>query len=154
MYSQWNTHVTGAWLVHLQDKHELEWLGVFTNGLKDEHLAPIAGLTNLKTLKLRTNQVTDAGMVHLRGLNNVTRLDLAGSRITSKGLSELRGMTGLTRAYLESASQLESLEPFRGMTHLTDIQAWGSRIDRCGAGRCGRDEVAIPTRPRRYEGHG
>ena len=47
MYSQWNMQTTGAWLVHLEGKQDITWLGVFTNGLRDEHLAPIAGADQL-----------------------------------------------------------------------------------------------------------
>jgi hypothetical protein len=91
---------TGAWLVHLRDKRELQWLGIFTEGLRDEHLEFIAGLDGLETLLLRSPALTDAGMIHLRGLTGLKRLWIDNSQVTGNGLEHIRGLGNLERIAL------------------------------------------------------
>ena len=74
VYFQWDIHLTGACLVHLRDKKELTWLGVFTPGLRDDHLKHIEGLDRLETLLLRSPSLGDPGMTHIRGLTALKRL--------------------------------------------------------------------------------
>ena len=82
VYFQWDINLTGACLVHLRDKKELKWLGVFTEGLRDDHLKYIEGLDRLETLLLRSPSLGDAGMTHIRGLTALKRLTIDNSMVT------------------------------------------------------------------------
>ena len=103
------------------------------NPVKD--LSPIAGLTNLRELRLSDTPVSDlspiAGLINLRelqllstpvsdlsplkGLTNLTYLNLNSTAVTD--LSPLRGLTSLIRLDFQSTS-VSDLSPVAGMIDL------------------------------------
>jgi hypothetical protein len=61
----------------------------------DADLAPLAELTELRTLLLRSPGIDDAGVAHLGGMVEMHALSLPFTRITAGGLERLRFMTQL-----------------------------------------------------------
>ena len=121
-YFQWDGHLTGACLVHLRDKKELTWLGVFTPGLRDDDLKHIEGLHQLETLLLRSPSLGDPGMTHIRGLTALKRLWIDNSTVTGRGLEQLRDLKNLERLNLPWT--VDRLTPLRGLSRLRVLGAW------------------------------
>ena len=121
VYFQWDSHLTGACLVHLRDKKELTWLGVFTAGLRDDHLKHIEGLHQLETLLLRSPSLGDPGMTHIRGLTALKRLWIDNSMVTGRGLEQLRDLKNLERLSLPPT--VDRLTPLRGLSRLRVLGA-------------------------------
>ncbi len=119
VYFQWDMHLTGACLVHLHDKKELRWLGVFTPGLRDDHLKSIEGLDRLETLLLRSPSLGDPGMTHIRRLTALKRLTIDNSMVTGQGLEQLRDLKKLERLSLPST--VDRLTPLRGLSRLREL---------------------------------
>jgi internalin A len=100
----------------------------------DDDLANLSGLTELKGLGLQGDRLTDAGLAHLRRLTKMESFQLASNgpmQITSKGLAHLAGMVNLWQLVLIK-SKVESLEPIRGMTSLTNLIIMGACLDDAG----------------------
>ncbi len=66
----------------------------FSN-VKDEDLASLKGVTNLRGLMLSDTKITDAGLAHLKGLTSLVSLDLSFSAVTDEGLKQLHGLDNL-----------------------------------------------------------
>jgi hypothetical protein len=101
-----------------------------SNQVTDEGLAHLAGLTQLKRLKLY--HVTDAGLAHVAGLPHLQELTLISLKITDEGLTHLEGLTQLHTleihflevtdaglAHLAGLTQLHTLE-IHNPHHVTD----------------------------------
>jgi hypothetical protein len=59
------------------------------NGLRDEHLVPLARLPQLDALFLGGNPITDAGLDHLAPATGLSYIDLYGTEVTDAGLMKL-----------------------------------------------------------------
>jgi len=68
--------------------------------LKDDDLAPLAGMTNLVRLDLKRNTITDAGLVHLKGLVELESLNLFDTQVTDAGVPNLLGLKKLQKLFL------------------------------------------------------
>jgi len=68
--------------------------------LKDDDLAPLAGMTNLVRLDLKRNTITDAGLVHLKGLVDLESLNLFDTQVADAGLIHLTGLKKLQKIFL------------------------------------------------------
>ena len=90
-------------------------------GLHDQDLACLAGLTKLRWLQ-GIRGVSDAGLAHLSGLTRMERLNIAGDGITEAGLAHLANMKsmdllGVTGHFTEQGlSYLEKLPALRYLT--------------------------------------
>jgi hypothetical protein len=113
--------VTGAWLAIVKDLRQLQRLE-FNNArvFVDADLAPLAALTDIRTLMLRGPGISDAGLVHLRGMAKMHSLTLIDNHVTSAGLEHLRSMALLESLDL-NRSRVESLAPIRQVARLRKL---------------------------------
>jgi hypothetical protein len=86
----------------------------------DADLAPLAAMTDLRTLMLPGPGISDAGLVHLRGMAKMHSLALIDNHVTSAGLEHLRSMTLLASLDLDR-SRVESLAPIRQLARLRRV---------------------------------
>jgi hypothetical protein len=87
-----------AFFEHLGHITTLESLNIISTKFNDDWMAPIAKLTNLKTLRFTNNgKLTDAGMEQLAGLKNLETFNFVGTAITGNAYAKFDGFTRLTR---------------------------------------------------------
>jgi hypothetical protein len=91
-----------------------------SSNVTDADLAPLSGLTNIRSLDLQRSNITNAGLEKLKGLTKLQTLILSHTNITGAGLSNLQGMTKLevldlswTRFVNEGLDYIKSLENLR-----------------------------------------
>jgi internalin A len=103
----------------------------YGNGLTDDDLVGLEGLSNLKALQLSGNAITDNGLGPIAALAQLTRLKLAHTYISDRGLGTLKPLSRLAKLDLFdteiSDDGLKELAAFRrltdldlGMTEITD----------------------------------
>ena len=68
--------------------------------IRDDQLAPLAQMKNLRRLQLKRNPVTDAGLAHLSGLADLEVLNLYETGVTDTGLDHLAGLKKLQKLFL------------------------------------------------------
>ena len=98
---------------------EIEFMNV-----SNEHLAALAGLTKLESLKLLGNSISD--LSPLAGLVNLQYLDLTGNQI--EDLSPLAGLVNLWYLNL-TGNQIEDLRPVAGLVQLPHLDLTGNQIE-------------------------
>ncbi len=103
-----------AALAGLKNLRELKLGG---RALGDGGLAHLAGLTRLQALTLADTQITDAGVARLARLRGLRRLNLWGTRVTGAGLKHLAGLTALRRLELGGTGIGD-----QGLGHLAGLQ--------------------------------
>jgi len=83
-----------AFFEHLSHISTLESLNVIATKANDEWIAPLAKLTNLKTLRFTNNgKLTDAGMATFAGLKNLETFSFVGTAITGKAYAQCADWT-------------------------------------------------------------
>ncbi|MBC1795078.1 leucine-rich repeat domain-containing protein, partial [Listeria booriae] len=95
------------------------WSGVV------ENLDRLAGLDKLEELSIVNNKVQDIS--GLKNLTNLTYLNLTDNKITDAG--PLAGLTKLEYISLDARNNIQSLEPFRQLTHLKKLYLSASVSD-------------------------
>lgn len=75
-------------------------LDLSKSGVKDEDLAPLAGMARLTRLDLKRNALTDAALAHLRGLTELEYLNLYDTQVSDAGLEQLTGLKKLQKIFL------------------------------------------------------
>jgi hypothetical protein len=70
--------------------------------LTDGDLKELAGLKNLRSLRLNGTQVTNAGLKELVALSDLQSLDLGNTQVSDAGLKELAGLKNLQLLLLDS----------------------------------------------------
>ena len=74
-------------------------------GADDGLLATLTPLTSLRELDLGScDGVTDNGLAHLKGLTKLQKVDLSGTRVSLTGLARLKGLTELQSLDLHANS--------------------------------------------------
>jgi hypothetical protein len=68
--------------------------------LRDDALAPLAQMSNLRRLQLNRNPLTDAALVHLKNLTELESLNLYETGVSDAGLDQLSGLKKLQKLYL------------------------------------------------------
>jgi hypothetical protein len=89
-------------------------LDLSNTGLTDEHLRHLAGLKQLRQLRIGhfdtrdtsrkrvpRNSVTDRGLAHLKGLTSLGGLDISGLPVTDGGLEAIDDLPNLGALYLD-----------------------------------------------------
>jgi Leucine-rich repeat (LRR) protein len=69
--------------------------GFVNRGFGDAELNELAGLAELRSLKIQTNALSEAGMKTLSGFRLLERLDLKSTSVTAAGLRQLAGSSNL-----------------------------------------------------------
>ena len=99
-----DTHVTDAGLVHLNELTKLEGLRLSFTDVTDAGLVHVKELTTLRGLEINCTEVTDAGLVHLKGLSSLEGLWLKGTQVTDAGLVHLKDLTKLEQLDLSDTN--------------------------------------------------
>jgi hypothetical protein len=87
-----------AFFEHLGHITTLESLNVISTKANDEWIAPLANLTNLKTLRFTNNgKLTDAGMEKLAGLTRLEQFSFVGTAITGRAYAKCESWKGVTK---------------------------------------------------------
>jgi hypothetical protein len=87
-----------AFFEHLGHVTTLESLNVISTKCNDEWIAPLANLTNLKTLRFTNNgKLTDAGMEKFAGLKNLEQFSFVGTAITGRAYAKCNDWAKVTR---------------------------------------------------------
>ncbi len=98
---------------------EIEFMSV-----SNEHLAALAGLTKLESLKLLRNRISD--LSPLAGLVNLWHLDLSGNQI--EDLSPLAGLVNLQHLELWG-NDIDDLTPLAGLVNLRHLDLSSNQIE-------------------------
>ena len=98
-------------------------LDLESRSLKDEQVANLKYMVNLRSLKMAGNEVTDLSV--LSRLYSLTYLDVGHNRLTD--LSPLSGLTKLD-TLMVSSNQITDLSPVSHLSHLTDLSAGNNPI--------------------------
>lgn len=110
LYLYANECVDGSGLRALKDAPKLREIDLFCIPVTDKALKEIAGLNQLKTLRLGNSIVTDAGMESLARMASLEFLDVQGTSVSDRGL-----------VLLESARRLKEVETDDGTAKYSAI---------------------------------
>ena len=109
-------------LTGLQFAKNLSELHLHDNQVSD--LSPLAGLINLRYLRL-DNNLTVSNLSPLKGLENLTELGFAHTDVSD--FSPLKNLKNLTRLWFQH-TPASDLSPLAGLTNLNNIAAAGTPI--------------------------
>jgi len=119
-------------LSQLKDIHELDPC-VFTpmTGLKElffgpgdyDDITPLAGMTQMESLRLSINQVKD--LKPLEKLTKLDRLDLGRTQVSD--LSPLAKLTTITELQLDD-TPVEDLKPLAGLVNMTNLSLKRTKV--------------------------
>ena len=87
-------------LVLFRDQSDLVGRKAGALCIASEGMTAVAGLTNLKRLRIRDTDVTGVGFAHIAGLTKLERLELRGTSLDDAGvdvISKLPNVTFLAR---------------------------------------------------------
>ena len=98
-------------------------LDLESKSLKDEELANLKYMVNLRSLKMAGNEITDLSVISR--LYSLTYLDVGHNRLTD--LSCLSGLTNL-ETLLVSSNQITDLSPVSHLSHLVNLSAGNNPI--------------------------
>ena len=116
-------HATGLTRLDLGTEYvQEEGRSINSNSVSD--LSSLAGLTNLRWLRLRNNLISDISP--LVGLTNLRYLNLGGNLMISD-ISPLAGLTKLETLWLY-ANSISDISPLAGLTNLTRLVLWFNLI--------------------------
>jgi hypothetical protein len=94
-----------AFFEHLGHVTTLESLNVIATKLNDDWIAPLGGLTNLKTLSFVNNgKLTDAGLAQLAGLRQLESFAFVGTAMQGHAFAKFEGWTKLKRSSFRGSS--------------------------------------------------
>ena len=100
----------------------------------DEHVAPVAELSDVYELRLGKTSVTDGGLAHIKGLSALNRLHLENTKIGDAGLAHLKGLKELTYLNLyETLVTDAGLKHLKGLKNLKNLYVWQTRVTDAGA---------------------
>ncbi|CAM4110773.1 MucBP domain-containing protein [Listeria booriae] len=102
------------------------WIGI-AGGFKGkvENLDVLSNLTKLKVLAVKNQAISDISGI--KNLTNLTYLNLTDNKITDA--DPLAGLTKLEYIGLDARNNIQSLEPFRQLTHLKKLYLSASVSD-------------------------
>ncbi|QDT43634.1 Internalin-A precursor [Gimesia alba] len=119
-------YVSNRHVEHLQEMSSLEDLDLYGHAITDSGLAGLSKLTKMQYLclsqagKNKAKTLSDAGLIHLAGLSELRDLRLAGIQITDSGLRQLAGLTKLRRLDL-SGTRVTSAG-LANLSHLLQLE--------------------------------
>jgi len=99
---------------------QLEELSLGFEEMRDEDLACLTGLTQLRRLQ-NARGISDAGMAHLAGLTRMEHMGIGGPQLTDNGLryvANMKMMDNLTLGGDFSEAGLRQLEGLKSLTRL------------------------------------
>ena len=75
------------------------WLNLSNNGLTDNDLDFLSGMTNLEKLRLEKNPITDKIAPQLSGLKHLEAVNLNETNVSEAGIEKLKQVPGIKRVY-------------------------------------------------------
>ena len=75
------------------------WLNLSDNGLTDNDLDFLSGMTNLEKLRLEKNPITDKIAPQLSGLKHLEAVNLNETNVSEAGIEKLKQVPGIKRVY-------------------------------------------------------
>ena len=75
------------------------WLNLSNNGLTDNDLDFLSGMTNLEKLRLEKNPITDKILTQLSGLKHLEAVNLNETNVSEAGIEKLKQVPGIKRVY-------------------------------------------------------
>ena len=84
-------NVPAAALAALRDLPGVHRANFVVTTLRDDDLASIAVLRQVRYLRIDGNNITDAGLEHLKPLTQLNHLDLRATRVSPAAVARLRG---------------------------------------------------------------
>jgi uncharacterized membrane protein len=75
------------------------WLNLSDNGLTDNDLDFLSGMTNLEKLRLEKNPITDKIVPQLSGLKHLEAVNLNETNVSEAGIEKLKQVPGIKRMY-------------------------------------------------------
>ena len=101
--------------------------------IEDEHLAPVAKLSNVYEVRLGRTGISDAGLAHLAGLATLERLHLENTGVGDAGLAHLKGLTKLVYLNLYGTQVSDDgLKHLSGLTSLKNLYVWQTQVTEAG----------------------
>ena len=101
-------------------------LDIMAMQISDDHLAALASLTKLESLKLYGNRITDLSPI--ARLTNLRTLDISANPIADLRLRPVVELPNLT-ALSASDIGMTDLRPLAGLVNLKHLELWGNDID-------------------------
>jgi uncharacterized protein (TIGR02996 family) len=121
--------LTDDGLQHLAGLTQLRELKLMCRRVTSKGLKHLSGLTRLRKLSLTGRQLKDAGLKHLAWLTQLQELDLDGTAVTGTGLKHLAGLAQLEALSLEGTAVTDAtLKHLAGLTHLEDLSLEDTRV--------------------------
>lgn len=117
----YNINLDGSRLAHLAACTQLEELELNQMPLRDEDLANLSGLKNLKFLRFDSDTVSDGGLAYLADLTSLERL-MAFVRMTDEGLSYISNMSNLHDLQVKGDITDEGLVHLEGLKSLQALR--------------------------------
>jgi internalin A len=97
--------------------------------VKDEAMKVVAGFGKLEELNLAATGVGDKGLAHLAGLKNLKELNLYALKVTDEGMKAVGQMEKLERLDLADTKVTDAgLLELKGLKHLKRIRIDGTKI--------------------------
>ncbi|MCI0423193.1 MAG: hypothetical protein L0312_28880, partial [Acidobacteria bacterium] len=116
--------LTDLEVLHLSDHF------ITTIKLRDTGLEQIAGLVNLRELRLRLTEIQGKSLSPFR---NLRFLDLSFAPVDDAGVKSLEGMADLSKLYLRDTQvSNEGLKSLSQLRHLTELDLHGTRVNDAG----------------------
>jgi Leucine-rich repeat (LRR) protein len=100
-----NDPYDAAFFEHLSHIPALESLYIISTKADDNWIAPLASLTNLKSLRFVNNgKLTDIGLEHLAGLKQLENFSYVGTGMQGHAFAKFEGWTNLTHSSFRGSS--------------------------------------------------
>ena len=94
-----------AFFEHVGHITALESLNIISTKFGDDWMTPIAGLTNLRTLRFINNgKLSDIGLEKLAGLRNIEAFSYIGTAMTGRAFAKFENWTHLTKCSFRGSS--------------------------------------------------
>jgi WD40 repeat protein len=123
-------------LAELKNLTELRFLGLRGSMVTDSGLARLKSFPRLRVLSLMSTAVGDAGLAHLERFTELEDLDLDRTMITDAGLPHLKYLVKLRRLQMAHTAVTDAgLEPLLGLVGLQELNLKGTAVTRDGAER-------------------
>ena len=100
-----NDPYDAAFFEHLGHIPALESLNIISTKADDDWIAPLANLTNLKSLRFTNNgKLTDIGLEHLAGLKQLENFSYVGTGMQGHAFAKFEGWTHVTHSSFRGSS--------------------------------------------------
>jgi endonuclease YncB( thermonuclease family) len=115
---------------------DLRELSLRATRITDEGLGQLVRFEKLRSLSLMSTGISDAGLKHLESLTALEDLDLDRTAITDAGLVDLKGLHHLRRLQVAHTAVTDAgLEHLQGLQNLKSLNIQGTRVTKEAAER-------------------